>query len=113
MPEPVLPIGTPFGAVPAPALRCGWRRDGDLRKLLQIVRKQALLDLLGENGIELPIIYSEHLTGEGQKMFEYAAKLNLEGIISKNAQAPYRSERCAIEARPERKSIFVHSIVRQ
>jgi hypothetical protein len=31
-------------------------------KLPQIDRKQALSDLLGENGIELPIIYSEHLT---------------------------------------------------
>jgi bifunctional non-homologous end joining protein LigD len=68
-------------------------RDGDLRKHPQIERKQALSDLLGENGIELPIIYSEHLTGDGQEMFEHAAKLGWEGIISKNAQAPYRSDR--------------------
>jgi bifunctional non-homologous end joining protein LigD len=68
-------------------------RDGDLRKLPQIERKQALSDLLGENGIEHPIIYSEHLIGDGQEMFEHAAKLNFEGIISKNAQAPYRSDR--------------------
>ncbi len=26
-------------------------------------------------------------------MLEHAAKLNFEGIISKNAQAPYRSDR--------------------
>jgi bifunctional non-homologous end joining protein LigD len=68
-------------------------RDGDLRNLPQIERKQALLDLLGENDIELPILYSEHLTGDGQKVFEHAAKLNWEGIISKNANAPYRSDR--------------------
>jgi bifunctional non-homologous end joining protein LigD len=68
-------------------------RDGDLRKLGQLDRKQALSDLLGENGIELPIIYSEHLTGDGREMFEHAAKLNFEGIVSKNALAPYRSER--------------------
>jgi bifunctional non-homologous end joining protein LigD len=68
-------------------------RDGDLRKLPQIERKQGLSDLLGENGIELPIIYSEHLKGDGQEMFEHAAKLNFEGIVSKNAQAPYRSDR--------------------
>jgi len=68
-------------------------RDGDLRKLPQIERKQALSDLLGENGIELPIIFSEHLIGDGQEMFEHAAKLNFEGIVSKNAQAPYRSDR--------------------
>jgi bifunctional non-homologous end joining protein LigD len=52
-----------------------------------------LSDLLGENDIGLPVIYSEHLTGDGQEMFEHAAKLNFEGIVSKNAQAPYRSDR--------------------
>jgi bifunctional non-homologous end joining protein LigD len=39
------------------------------------------------------VIYSEHLTGDGQEMFEHAAKLNFEGIISKRTDAPYRSER--------------------
>ena len=68
-------------------------RDGDLRKLPQIERKQALLDLIGENGIEAPVMYSEHLTGDGQEMFEHAAKLNFEGIVSKRGDAPYRSER--------------------
>jgi bifunctional non-homologous end joining protein LigD len=68
-------------------------RDGDLRKLPQIERKQALLDLLTENDIELPVLYSEHLTGDGQQMFEHAAKLNWEGIVSKNADASYRSDR--------------------
>jgi bifunctional non-homologous end joining protein LigD len=68
-------------------------RNGDLRKLPQIERKQLLLDLLGENDVELPVLYSEHLTGDGQEMFEHAAKLGWEGIISKRADAPYRSER--------------------
>jgi bifunctional non-homologous end joining protein LigD len=68
-------------------------RDRDLRKLPQIERKQMLSDLLGKNDIGLPIIYSEHLIGDGQEMFEHAAKLNFEGIVSKNAQAPYRSVR--------------------
>jgi bifunctional non-homologous end joining protein LigD len=56
-------------------------------------RKQLLLDLLGENDIELPVLFSEHLVGDGQEMFEHAAKLNWEGIISKRADAPYRPER--------------------
>jgi bifunctional non-homologous end joining protein LigD len=68
-------------------------RNGDLRKVPQIERKQLLLDLLGENDIEMPVLYSEHLTGDGQEMFEHAAKLNWEGIVSKRADAPYRSER--------------------
>ena len=68
-------------------------RDGDLRKLPQIERKQLLLDLLSENDMEQPVLYSEHLTGDGQEMFEHAAKLNWEGIISKRSDAPYRSDR--------------------
>jgi bifunctional non-homologous end joining protein LigD len=68
-------------------------RNGDLRRLPQVERKRMLSDLLGENDIGHPVIYSEHLTGDGQAMFEHAAKLNFEGIVSKNAQAPYRSDR--------------------
>jgi len=68
-------------------------RDRDLRKLPQVERKRMLSDLLGENDIGLPVIYSEHLVGDGHVMFEHAAKLNFEGIVSKNAQAPYRSDR--------------------
>ena len=70
-------------------------RDGDLRKLTQLERKQALLaDRLSENGIEhAGLSLPEHLTGDGQEMFEHAAKLNFEGIVSKDAQAPYRSDR--------------------
>ncbi len=68
-------------------------RDGDLRKLPQIERKRALLDLLGERDTPYPVLFSEHLIGDGQQMFEHAAKLNWEGIISKRADAPYRSER--------------------
>jgi bifunctional non-homologous end joining protein LigD len=56
-------------------------------------RKQALRDLMDENSyqefhensIEAPIVYSEHLIGDGQEMLEHAAKLNWEGIISKRA----------------------------
>src|ERR1700712_3248625 len=43
-------------------------RDGDLRKLPQIERKQMLSDLIDENGIEPPVVYSDHLAGDGQQM---------------------------------------------
>lgn len=43
--------------------------------------------------LESPALYSEHLTGDGQVLFEHASKLNYEGIVSKRADAPYRSER--------------------
>jgi bifunctional non-homologous end joining protein LigD len=74
-------------------LAAGRQGRRDLRRLPQIERKQRLLDLLGENDIELPVLYSEHLTGDGQEMFEHAAKLGWEGIVSKRSDAPYRSER--------------------
>jgi hypothetical protein len=66
-------------------------RDGDLRKLPQLERKQLLADLIGENEIDMPVLYSEHLNGDGQQMFDHAPKLGWKGII--RARWPYRSER--------------------
>jgi bifunctional non-homologous end joining protein LigD len=63
----------------------------DLRGARQIERKRALENIL--EGIEASVLYSEHLVGDGQEMFEHAAKLNWEGIVSKNADAIYRSDR--------------------
>ncbi|EJN16280.1 DNA polymerase LigD-like ligase domain-containing protein [Bradyrhizobium sp. YR681] len=70
-----------------------WLDGRDLRKTPQLARKVALKELFDAHGIEVPALYSEHLTGNGTDMFEAAAKLNYEGIISKRADAPYRSER--------------------
>jgi bifunctional non-homologous end joining protein LigD len=63
----------------------------DLRRSPQIERKRVLRALI--DGLEGPILYSEHLVGDGQEMFEHAGKLGWEGIVSKNARAPYRSDR--------------------
>lgn len=63
----------------------------DLRRSPQIERKRVLKTLL--DGLEGPVLYSEHLVGVGQEMFEHAAKLRWEGIVSKNPDAPYRSDR--------------------
>ena len=70
-----------------------WRDGEDLRGHSQLERKRALERILKVNDIEAPILYSEHLTGDGQEMFRHAARLNWEGIVSKRADAPYRSER--------------------
>jgi bifunctional non-homologous end joining protein LigD len=68
--------------------------DGrDLRKTPQIERKQILKTIFEQHALEAPVLYSEHLTGDGEQIFEHAARLNYEGIISKRADAPYRSER--------------------
>jgi bifunctional non-homologous end joining protein LigD len=65
-----------------------------------------LSDLLGENDIGMPVTYSDHMTGDGQAMFEAASKLNYEGIVSKNAHAPYRriGTRAGSRSRPSRRA---------
>ena len=67
--------------------------DGeDLRKTPLVARKEILKSLLGgrTNG---PLGYSDHVMGHGDDVFANACHLHLEGIISKLADAPYRSGR--------------------
>ncbi|WP_375312845.1 non-homologous end-joining DNA ligase [Bradyrhizobium sp. A5] len=69
-------------------------RDGyDLRRVPQIERKRLLKEMMDEAGLEAPVLYSEHMATSGAEMFAAAAKLNWEGIVSKRADAPYRSDR--------------------
>src|SRR3954452_1790820 len=53
-----------------------WLDGKDLRKLPQIERKAMLEGLFNTHELEAPVLYSEHLTGDGQTIFEHAAKLN-------------------------------------
>jgi len=65
-------------------------RDGDdLRRKPLIERKTALGKLLlrSRGGIQ----YVEYAEGHGDKLYEAACKLGLEGIVSKKLNAPYRS----------------------
>jgi hypothetical protein len=39
------------------------------------------------------VLYSENLITDGNAMFAQACKLNWEGMVSKNADSPYRSDR--------------------
>jgi bifunctional non-homologous end joining protein LigD len=48
----------------------------DLRSVAQIERKRLLKELIKRHELEGPVRYSEHLTGNGQQVFEHAAKLN-------------------------------------
>jgi bifunctional non-homologous end joining protein LigD len=63
----------------------------DLRGCGLIERKRLLEDVLAN--AKHPIRYSEHMVTDGATMFEHACMMHLEGIISKNAEATYRSER--------------------
>jgi bifunctional non-homologous end joining protein LigD len=45
----------------------------DLRRSLQVERKRLLKQLIDTYDMGAPIHYSEHLTGDGQRMFEHAS----------------------------------------
>ena len=66
--------------------------DGyDLRGAPLIERKR-LLEALLDNARGLQLIkYVEHIEGDGAAVLEHVCKLDLEGIVSKRADAPYRS----------------------
>ncbi len=67
--------------------------DGeDLTPLPNIERKQRLASLIGE-GKPPFILYADHVVGAGEKLFDAMCEAGGEGIISKKADAPYRSTR--------------------
>jgi bifunctional non-homologous end joining protein LigD len=67
--------------------------DGlDLRASPLLERKRVLAQLLASADVR-PILFSDHLDGEGAAMFKRACEMRLEGVISKRTDAPYRSGR--------------------
>lgn len=64
----------------------------DLRKLPLTERKARLHKLLRNAG-RGPLAFSHHVKGHGEKVFKNACRMKLEGIVSKLADAPYRSGR--------------------
>jgi bifunctional non-homologous end joining protein LigD len=68
--------------------------DGkDLRRLPLIERKKQLAALLADQPKAGPLFYSDHVVGKGGETYERVCQMKLEGIVSKRAEAPYRSER--------------------
>ncbi|MGZ3218156.1 DNA ligase D [Paracoccus sp. T5] len=66
--------------------------DGkDLRPAPLVERKAALKALLA--GAPEPVKYSEHFEENGDLVLRHACRLSLEGVISKDSSAPYRSGR--------------------
>lgn len=64
--------------------------DGkDLTKLPLTERKEKLESLLKKPRQNSSLHYSAHIPGAGEAMFASACKAGLEGIVSKNASAPY------------------------
>jgi len=68
--------------------------DGeDLRGEPLVERKEALRQLLEGQGDDSPLRFSEHFTEPGRVMLKHACRMGLEGVVSKRADAPYRSGR--------------------
>ena len=69
--------------------------DGeDLRSEPLLARKERLEHLLQHGApAESLVRYSEHFVEPGQTMLNHACRMGLEGVISKRADAPYRSGR--------------------
>lgn len=68
--------------------------DGEnLQREPLLARKERLEELLQAAGPETPLRYSEHFIEPGQTMLRHACRMGLEGVISKRAEAPYRSGR--------------------
>ena len=70
-----------------------WLDGRDLRRTAQVERKATLKELFDKYELEPPLLYSDHVVGKGDELFKQASKLNYEGIVSKNPDSPYRSER--------------------
>jgi len=69
--------------------------DEDLRKLPLSYRKarlQAYVDRIGKAGAKR-LRYVEHFGSSGQAVLESACRMDLEGVISKKLDAPYRAGR--------------------
>ena len=58
-----------------------------------VERKKALSDLLGERNQNSTVRFSDHFAEPGKMMLEHACRMGLEGVVSKRADAPYRSGR--------------------
>ena len=68
--------------------------DGaDLKPLPLVTRKEALAALVNGHSGRETLRFSESLTEPGTILLRHACKMGLEGIVSKLADAPYRSGR--------------------
>ena len=64
--------------------------DHDLRELPLVERKALARELLPEAG---PLRYADHVEEKGEQFYEQVVGLGLEGMVAKQADAPYRAGR--------------------
>lgn len=58
-----------------------------------LIERKAVLQRLLKGSKDGPIRYAEHFDGDGPVIFKHACDMELEGIVSKQRQAPYASGR--------------------
>jgi bifunctional non-homologous end joining protein LigD len=86
------------------------RLDGkDLRDEPLVERKEALRELLAGQPDDSLLRFSDHFTEPGAIILKHACRMGLEGVVSKRADAPYRSGRTSawIKAKCTRRQEFV------
>ncbi len=66
-------------------------RGEDITRLPNIERKERLRALL--DGVPPPILYGDHVIGQGEALLEQICAQKGEGVIAKRADAPYRGDR--------------------
>ena len=86
-------IDTPDSAIHYFAFDLLFLNGKDLRKTPLAARKEELRKLLAAKGVSPVLIYSDHVKGAGTAFLKSVCAEDLEGIISKRADAPYRSGR--------------------
>ena len=59
----------------------------DLRKLPLLTRKEKLRRILPSGSAH--VLYVDHTKGAGQRLYELACQVDLEGIVAKRAASPY------------------------
>jgi bifunctional non-homologous end joining protein LigD len=62
----------------------------DLTRLPNLERKELLRTIVPQDG---PILFAEHVIGEGEKLFQTMCREGYEGVVSKRADAPYLGKR--------------------
>lgn len=69
------------------------RSDQDRLAVLRLDLLWLDAKLFDTPDLNVPVLYSRHLKGDGSRMFETASKRGYENVVLKRAETPYRSKR--------------------
>jgi bifunctional non-homologous end joining protein LigD len=64
-----------------------WLNGKDLRTLPLLARKQMLKRIVPKDSAH--VLYVDHMSGSGTKLYRLACQMDLEGIVAKKADSPY------------------------